>query len=65
MKIPPLDIFRKNASSDLTWIEASFDAEAAKLRIKELLHGSDDEYIIFDQRINQVVAVVNSRRPEV
>jgi len=56
------DILRKNAT-DMVWVEAVHDLEAAKLRVKELASGSDEEYVIFDQRTRKIVANGSSLRP--
>lgn len=48
------DILRKDAT-DMVWVEAVHDLEAAKLRVKELTAGSNHEYIIFDQRTRKIV----------
>ena len=56
------DILRKNAT-DMVWVEAVHDLEAAKLRVKELASGSDEEYVIFDQRTRKIVANGSSLQP--
>ena len=56
------DILRKDAT-DMVWVEAVHDLEAAKLRVKELASRSDEEYVIFDQRTRKIVANGSSLRP--
>ncbi len=50
------DILRKDAT-DMVWVEAVHDLEAAKSRVKELASASDEEYVIFDQRTRRIVAI--------
>ena len=55
------DILRKDAT-DMVWVEAVHDLEAAKSRVRELAAQSDgEEYVIFDQRTRKIVA--NGTRP--
>ena len=56
------DILRKNAT-DMVWVEAVHDLEAAKLRVKELASRSDEEYVIFDQRTRKIVEIGRSLQP--
>ena len=49
------DILRKDAT-DMVWVEAVHDLETAKSRVQELAAGSDEEYVIFDQRTRKIVA---------
>ena len=60
METARFDIFKKTAS-DFRWIEATFDVNAAKIRISELARDSEGEFIVFDQRINEIVAVAKAR----
>jgi hypothetical protein len=46
----------KTEAAELVWLEAAFDLEAAKSRVKEIAAGSDGEYVIFDQRTRRIVA---------
>ena len=55
------DILRKDAT-DMVWVEAVHDLEAAKSRVMELAAGSDHEYVIFDQRSRKIVANGTSPR---
>ena len=48
-------ILKKDAA-ELIWLEAAFDLESAKSRVKEIAAGSDGEYVIFDQRTRRIVA---------
>jgi hypothetical protein len=63
MEIARFDIFKKTAS-DLRWIEASFDVNAAKIRIRELARDLEAEFIVLDQRINEIVAVAKARESD-
>lgn len=49
------DILKKEAA-ELVWLEAAFDLEAAKSRVREIAARSDGEYVIFDQRTRRIVA---------
>jgi hypothetical protein len=49
------DILKKDAA-ELVWLEAAFDLESAKSRVKELARNSNEEYVIFDQRTKRIVA---------
>jgi hypothetical protein len=49
------DILRKD-ETDMVWVEAVHDLETAKSRVQELAAGSDEEYVIFDQRTRKIVA---------
>jgi hypothetical protein len=49
------DILKKDAA-ELVWLEAAFDLESAKSRMKDLAARSDGEYVIFDQRTRRIVA---------
>jgi len=53
------DILKKEAAT-LVWVEASFDLEGARSRVKELVANSRDVYVIFDQRTRQIIANGNS-----
>jgi hypothetical protein len=56
------DILRRDAT-DMVWVEAVHDLEAAKSRVQELAAGSEEEYVIFDQRTRKIVANSNSLHP--
>jgi hypothetical protein len=56
------DILRKDATH-MVWVEAVHDLETAKLRVKELASGSDEEYVIFDQRTRKIVENGSSLQP--
>jgi hypothetical protein len=55
------DILRKDAT-DIVWVEAVHDLEAAKSRVKELAARSNEEYVIYDQRARRIVADGSSPR---
>ena len=56
MLSPAFDILLKRDASDVVWIEAASDLEAAKSRVRELAASCKGEYVIFDQRTRKVVA---------
>jgi hypothetical protein len=55
------DILKKEAAA-LIWVEAAYDLESARLRVKELVASSPDEYVIFDQRNRRIISNSNSPR---
>ena len=55
MTLPAYDIFKIDGAAAMIWVEAVEDLESAKMRVKELSHGSNTEYAIFDQRTKQIV----------
>ena len=57
---PQYDILKKDGLA-VVWIEASSDIEVAESRIKELVRQFNGEYVIFDQRLGQMVATVDRR----
>jgi hypothetical protein len=48
------DILKKDAAA-LIWVEAVYDLETAKLRVRELVASSQGEFVIFDQRTRQII----------
>jgi hypothetical protein len=48
------DILKKDAAT-LIWVEAVYDLETAKLRVRELVASSQGEFVIFDQRTRQII----------
>jgi hypothetical protein len=58
------DILKKDAA-ELVWLEAAFDLETAKFRVKELAGQSNGEYVIFDQRTGRIVASFGAPRARV
>ena len=57
---PQYDILKKEGRA-VVWIEASSDIDAAESRIKELARQFSGEYVIFDQRLGQMIANVDGR----
>jgi hypothetical protein len=55
--LPTYDIFKRSDSESLVWIETAADLGTANERIKELQENSGGEYIVFDQRKQQIVTV--------
>jgi len=54
MQLASYDIFKKDSAA-LVWVEAARDLQAAERRVKELAVRSHAEYVIFDQRKQQIV----------
>jgi hypothetical protein len=54
MQLALYDIFKKDAAA-LVWVEAVHDLPSAEQRVKELAQHSHAEYVIFDQRKQQIV----------
>jgi hypothetical protein len=46
----------KKDASALVWIEAVPYLETERLRVMDLIAGSEGEYVIFDQRTRRIVA---------
>jgi len=55
MTLPAYDIFKKDATGAMIWVEAVENLESARMRVKELSRGSNTEYAIFDQHTKQIV----------
>jgi hypothetical protein len=58
------DILRKDAT-DMVWVEAVHDLQTARSRVKELTAESDEEYVIFDQRAQKIIADHRASSPTV
>ena len=58
MRSAGYDILRKDAAA-LIWVEAVYDLETAKRRIRELVAVLNGEYVIFDQLTRTIVATCN------
>ena len=56
-----LDILVRQNDGSYIWLEAANDVEAAKARLQELCAKYPGEYVIFDQRTQQVVANAGRR----
>ena len=56
-----LDILVRQNDGSYIWLEAANDVEAAKARLQELSAKYPGEYVIFDQRTQQVVANAGRR----
>ena len=59
MQLATYDIFKKDAAA-LVWVEAVQDLPSAEQRVKELAQRSEAEYVIFDQRKQQIVSMFDS-----
>jgi hypothetical protein len=60
MLVEAYDIFRKDAAA-LVWVEALPDLQTAEQRVKELAQRSHGEYVIYDQRKQQIVSTFEAR----
>ena len=56
----PFDILKKKPEGSFRWFEAVNDLESANIRIKELTTLSQGEYVVFDQRTHNAIAVGRS-----
>jgi hypothetical protein len=56
----PFDILKKRPEGSFCRFEAVNDLASANIRIKELLALSPGEYVVFDERTNNVIAVGRS-----
>jgi predicted GIY-YIG superfamily endonuclease len=52
--LPTYDIF-KRSDENLVWVEAVSDLDTANARIKELQRCSKEEFVVFDQRTQELV----------
>ena len=55
MSTPVFDIFKKDPSGNLTWIDAVADLQTARHRLSQLASAFPDEYFAFDQRTQKIV----------
>jgi hypothetical protein len=55
MTPPAYDIFKKDASAAMIWVESVEDLESAKMRVRELSRDSNTEYAVFNQHTKQIV----------
>ena len=51
----PYDIFKRDDSGALVWVQAAPDLDAATEKIKELMEGSGGKYIVFNQKTQEVI----------
>jgi hypothetical protein len=56
------DILRKDAT-DIVWVEAVHDLEAAKSRVQELAADSDGDSVFFDQSTRKIVSNGSAVKP--
>ena len=56
----PFNILKKKPEGSFCWFEAADDLESANIRIEELIELSPGEYVVFDQRTHDVIAVGRS-----
>jgi hypothetical protein len=53
--LPIYDILKRRDNETLAWVEAVPDLDTANARIKELRKSSDEEFVIFDQKTQELV----------
>ena len=58
MRTPHLDILKRQSNGEFVWIEAASDVRVAEERISYLAEANPGEYLVFDQRTQQIVAKV-------
>ena len=61
MRAPQLDILRKDRDGSFIWMEAAQDLQAARVRLEQLVTATPGEYLVFDQRTQEIVAKLASR----
>jgi hypothetical protein len=54
------DILQKIDDLDFRWIQAVDDLQKAKARITELQARTPGEYVVFDERTQQIIAELTS-----
>jgi hypothetical protein len=57
-----LDILMEFDDGSRKWIEAATDADDARLRVRELAAQSPGTYLIFNQRTQQMIPLVDARK---
>ena len=57
-----LDILREFDDASRKWIEAATDADAARARVRELAAQSPGTYLIFNQRTQRMIPLVEARK---
>jgi hypothetical protein len=55
-KTAQFDILKRTSDGAYFWLEAVHDLEEARNRLLELCIGNVDEYFVFDQKTQEVVA---------
>jgi hypothetical protein len=53
--LPIYNILKRRDDGTLAWVEAVPDLDTANARVKELRKSSDGEYVIFDQKTQELV----------
>ena len=51
----PYDIFKRDDSGALVWVQAAPDLDAATEKIRELMESSGGKYIVFNQQTQEVI----------
>ena len=58
---PFFDILKKVDTVNFQWIAVAKSLQAAQVQIAQLQAASPGEYVVFDQRTQQIVVNMNSR----
>jgi hypothetical protein len=58
MRAPHLDILKRQKDGSFVWIEAVSDLRVAEERISHLAVAHPGEYVVFDQRSQEIVVKV-------
>jgi hypothetical protein len=53
--LPTYDILKRRDDGTLAWVEAVPDLDTANAHIKELHNKSGEEYVVFDQKAQELV----------
>ena len=61
MRAPHLDILRRQSDGSFVWIEAVSDLRVAEERISHLAGAHPGEYVVFDQRSQEIVVKVSKQ----
>lgn len=59
MQVASYDIFKKDSAA-LVWVEAVPDLQSAERRVQELARRGYGEYVIFDQKKQQIVSTFDA-----
>jgi hypothetical protein len=61
MQLASYDIFKKDSAA-LVWVEAVPDLESAERRVQDLARHTHGEFVIFDQKKQQIVSTFDASR---
>jgi hypothetical protein len=63
MSSVPYDILRRHSDGSLIWLESAAELKHARDRLQQLYAASPGEYVVFDQKSQQIVAKVSASLP--